>query len=500
MSANLVHLFITRQANAGVLDQPCLIWRDAPLLTFADLPLEVGRWKAVLTQRGVKPGDRVMAQAERCPEFIFAYLASLAAGAIFVPLNTAYTPDELAYFAQDAEPALILGDAASEPALRALGNFARLDALAAEAAAARPDLIIEQRQADEIATILYTSGTTGKPKGAMLSHQNLSSNCAALTEAWRFSSADVILHALPLFHAHGLFVALHLALWNGCATRLLPKFDPDAVIDRLPLASVFMGVPTLYTRLLASPRLTAEACANMRLFISGSAPLLAQTFQEFEARTGLKILERYGMTETAMLVSNGYEPAERIGGTVGFPLPGVAVRIRGEDGALLGPQQPGVLEVTGPNVLKGYWRKPEATAESFTSDGWFITGDIAVAAADGRITLVGRAKDLIISGGFNIYPAEIEGALNDLPGVAESAVIGAPHPDFGEAVVALVTIEPGADISAEALSSTLAAKLARFKQPKHLLIVPELPRNTMGKVLKAELRKTYARLFAAKAS
>lgn len=508
MSANLYGMFLARQV--GIEDKPCLVWRHETLLHFGDLAERVGRYRAVLQELGVCLGDRVVVQVDRTPEFVFLYLACLARGAIIVPLNTGYTQDELAYFIADAEPSLIVGTQANRAVLQqaAAGQAGRaknlrietlhadgtgsLERLAVEAV---PHPGIARMEPDDVAAILYTSGTTGRPKGAMLTHGNLSSNVDALHQTWRFSAQDVILHALPLFHAHGLFVALHLALWSGNTTLLLEKFDADLVIDRLPEASVFMGVPTFYTRLLASPRFTREACRNIRLFLSGSAPLLPQTFEEFEARTGHRILERYGMTEAAMITSNPYEQDGRLPGTVGFPLPGVEARVSDGQGGEAATDQPGVLEIRGPNVLKGYWKKPEATAESFTFDGFFITGDVAVKDETGRITLVGRAKDLIISGGFNVYPVEIEQALNEVPGVTETAVIGVPHPDFGEGVVAVVVPEKPGAVTAETLATALDGKLARFKLPKAYVLVSDLPRNTMGKVMKARLREEYRELL-----
>lgn len=509
MSANLYGMFLARQV--GVEDKPCLVWRGETVLCFGDLAERVGRYRAVLMQLGVCLGGRVVVQVERTPEFVFLYLACLARGAIIVPLNTGYTQDELAYFIADAEPELIVGAQANRAVLERAaaqagvrGKSVRIETLHADGTGTLEQLAVEavphpgiaRVEPDDVAAILYTSGTTGRPKGAMLTHANLSSNVEALHQVWRFSADDVILHALPLFHAHGLFVALHLALWSGNTTIMLEKFDPDLVIDHLADASVFMGVPTFYTRLLASPRFTRESCRNIRLFLSGSAPLLAQTFEAFKARTGHRILERYGMTEAAMITSNPYEQEGRIPGTVGFPLPGVEARISNGHGGEAPAGEPGVLEIRGPNVLKGYWKKPEATAESFTFDGFFITGDVAVKDETGRITLVGRAKDLIISGGFNVYPAEIEQVLNEVPGVVEAAVIGVPHPDFGEGVVAVVVPEKSGAVTAETLAAALDGKLARFKLPKAYVLVSDLPRNTMGKVMKARLREEYRELLA----
>ena len=392
----------------------------------------------------------------------------LRAGLVYVPLNTAYTEAELAYFIADAEPALIVAE----------GHLSLSDLAGVPA-----DSETVARAPDDLAAILYTSGTTGRSKGAMLSHDNLASNALVLKDYWRWQAGDVLIHALPIYHVHGLFVALHGALLNGSTMLWHAGFDADAVIDDMVDATILMGVPTFYTRLLASPRLTREATAGMRLFVSGSAPLLEATFREFEARTGHRILERYGMTEAGMICSNPYD-GERIPGTVGFPLPGVEARIRDE-----------VLEIRGPSLFKGYWRNPEQTAEDMRPSGWFVTGDIATMADNGRISIVGRAKDLIIAGGLNIYPREIELAIDAIPGVGESAVIGVPHPDLGEAVVAIVTrTNPALD---EAALLAGIADLARFKQPRRIVFVEALPRNAMGKVQKAALREAYAGLFGA---
>jgi malonyl-CoA/methylmalonyl-CoA synthetase len=348
--------------------------------------------------------------------------------------------------------------------------------------------------ADELAAILYTSGTTGRSKGAMLSHANLASNALVLFDYWHWQSGDVLLHALPIFHVHGLFVALHCALLGGSRIIFMPRFDTTEVIARLPQATVMMGVPTFYTRLLDNPAFSRDACTNMRLFISGSAPLLADTHRAFETLTGHHILERYGMTEAGMITSNPYD-GERIPGTVGFPLPGVSARIANEQGKELKRGEPGVLEIIGPNLFKGYWQMPEKTAEEFRPDGWFITGDISIMDEQGRISIVGRAKDLIITGGFNVYPKEIESQLDELPGIKESAVIGVPHPDFGEGVTAIIVPDNSIKLSEQAVCAALQDKLARFKQPKRVFIIDELPRNTMGKVQKNLLRETYKDLF-----
>jgi malonyl-CoA/methylmalonyl-CoA synthetase len=465
MGGNLYDLFAAVAVSAG--ETPIFLEQGAVRLRYRDLDQMVGGYAAALVGRGARPGDRILAQAEKSVEGALLYLAALRAGLVYVPLNTAYTAAELATFIADAEPALIVAPG-------------HLDL--ADLAAPPAPFETVPRGPDDLAAILYTSGTTGRSKGAMLSHANLSSNALVLNDYWRWQPGDVLIHALPIYHVHGLFVALHGALLNGSTMLWHKGFDADAIIDDLARATILMGVPTFYTRLLASPRLTRDAVAKMRLFVSGSAPLLEATFGEFEARTGHRILERYGMTEAGMICSNPYD-GERIAGTVGFPLPGVEARIRDE-----------VLEIRGPNLFKGYWRSPEKTAEDMRPDGFFITGDIATMTEDGRVAIVGRAKDLIIAGGLNIYPREIELAIDALPGVGESAVIGVPHPDLGEAVVAVVTrTDPALD---EAALLAGLADLARFKQPRRILFADSLPRNAMGKVQKAVLRETYAALFS----
>ncbi|MBW8783202.1 MAG: AMP-binding protein [Novosphingobium sp.] len=413
-----------------------------------------------------------------------------------------YTATELAYFIGDAEPAVIVCRPEDEGSVRPLAGSAAVVTLGMQGDGtvleSRPEAPapVAVRGADELAAILYTSGTTGRSKGAMLSHANLLSNALTLKDLWRWSADDVLIHVLPIYHVHGLFVALHGALLAGASVLFHRGFDPEATIADFARATVLMGVPTHYARLLTSAGLIPVDCSPMRLFVSGSAPLLAEAHERFFARTGHRILERYGMTETGMITSNPYD-GERIAGTVGYPLPGVEVRIRDAGGSLAGSDEPGVLEVRGPNVFKGYWRNPEKTAEEFRNDGFFITGDVATQADDGRVTLVGRAKDLIICGGLNVYPKEIEEAIDPLPGVAESAVIGVPHADLGEAVVAVVARQAGAQPSEPEIVAALADRLARFKQPRRVIVVDELPRNAMGKVQKAALRAEHAGLFAA---
>ncbi len=460
------------------------------------------RMAAALAAAGVAPGDRVAAQVDKSLAALQLYLGAVLAGAAFLPLNPAYTPAEIAYFLGDAEPAVFVCDPARAEALAPLAGAAAvltLDAAGggtlAATAAAQGGFAAVARGADDLAGVLYTSGTTGRSKGAMLSHDNLASNSAALRDCWRFTERDVLLHALPIFHTHGLFVATNVTLMAGGALDFMPRFDADSLVAAMRGATAMMGVPTFYTRLLDHPGLTREATAHMRLFVSGSAPLLAETHREWEARTGHAILERYGMTETSMITSNPYDGA-RIAGTVGFALPGVRVRVADPaTGRALPAGAIGSVEVKGPNVFKGYWRMPEKTAAEFRGDGFFITGDVGVLDAEGRLSIVGRAKDLIISGGFNVYPAEVEALIDALPGVRESAVIGLPHPDFGEGVAAVITAQPGAAPEEAAILAALAADLAAYKRPKRVFLVDELPRNAMGKVQKAELRKRYAGVF-----
>jgi malonyl-CoA/methylmalonyl-CoA synthetase len=482
-------------------ERPALV-QDQDTWSYAQLTDWSARMAAVLRSCSVHPGDRVLVQVDKSAHAVALYLGCLRVGAAFVPLNTAYTTEEIRYFLHDADPALVvcrpadLTDrvrmAGAVPVL-SLGGDASGTLLDA-ARSASPDFAIEARAAGDLAAIVYTSGTTGRSKGAMLSHANLESGARVLIEAWGWRDDDVLLHALPIFHVHGLFVALHCALLTGTPMLFMPGFDAKAVLEALPRATVLMGVPTFYTRLLEQPGLDAERCSHIRLFISGSAPLTPQTFEAWEARTGQRILERYGMSETMMNTSNPLV-GERVAGTVGFALPGTEVRVADSEGNVLGADEVGVLEVRGPNVFSGYWRMPEKNAEEFRRDGFFITGDLGQIDASGRVTIVGRAKDLIISGGYNVYPKEVEERLDELPEIVESAVIGVPHPDFGEAVVA-VLVPAGDPVSESAVRVALADKLARFKQPKAVINVPTLPRNAMGKVQKKVLRETYIDLFA----
>ncbi len=467
------------------------------LLTYGAMLGETARAAAWLASCGVGRGGRTLVQVHKSPAAVILYLACLRAGVVFIPLNTAYQASELAYFLSDAEPALL----AASPGLPAEtvafdGERALIDGSLAAApwAGFTDQLATVQCARDDAAAILYTSGTTGRSKGAVLTHGNLASNAKVLGQAWRWRNDDVLLHALPIFHAHGLFVALHCALLHASPILFHERFDAAAVIADLPAATVFMGVPTFYTRLLAEPAFDAAVSGAIRLFISGSAPLLDATFDEFKARTGQAILERYGMTEALMITSNPYD-GPRIAGSVGRALPGVTVRVVAEQGRPAALGEPGVLEIKGPNLFAGYWRNPEKTAEDHTADGFFITGDIATEDSAGVIRIVGRAKDLIISGGYNVYPKEIELAIDALDGVAESAVIGVPHPDFGEAVLAVIARAPGALLDPQTIGAALAAQLAAFKRPKKIVLVDELPRNAMGKVQKADLRHLHQDAF-----
>jgi len=486
---------------------PLLETAEGQTLSYRQVHERTGRYASFLTGLGLEKGDRVAVQVEKSPEALLLYLACLRGGFVFLPMNTAYRDDEVDFLIGNAEPkafvcrpefeasARTIADGHGVPHVYTLGTHGE-GSFTREASAASQDFPIVECAPDDLAAMLYTSGTTGKPKGAMLTHRNLASNGKALVEAWRFTSDDVLLHALPIFHAHGLFVACHCVLLSGARMIWLPKFDPDRIIELLPRATAFMGVPTFYTRLLAHDGFTKDVCRHMRLFTSGSAPMLAETHAQFTERTGHAILERYGMTETGMNTGNPYD-AERRPGTVGFPFPGVEVRVVGEDGLTpLKPGQTGDIQVRGPNVMKGYWRLPEKTKEEFTADGWFKTGDVGMIDSDGYLHIVGRAKDMIISGGYNVYPKEIEGVIDDIPGIGESAVVGVPHPDFGEVGVAVVTRDAaGPETSEEAVIAHLKEHLANYKVPKRVFFVDALPRNTMGKVQKNLLRDEHKALF-----
>jgi malonyl-CoA/methylmalonyl-CoA synthetase len=490
--------------------------------SWQDLDRATAMMANLLQSLDLPEGSRVAVQVEKSVEAMMLYLATLRAGYVFLPLNTAYQSAEIEYFIGNAEPAVVVCSPAnfgwvSKIAFKAgtqhvftLGDD-RTGSLLERSAHHSDQHTPAARQSDDLAAILYTSGTTGRSKGAMLTHGNLLSNAVTLKDYWGWKSTggpegrgDVLIHALPIFHVHGLFVAIHGALINGSKMIWMAKFDPKRVIARMQEATVFMGVPTLYVRMLAEPTLDKAAVKNMRLFIAGSAPLLIETFAEWQQRTGHTILERYGMSETAMLTSNPCvadkryaQQAERRGGTVGFPLPGVSLRVWGEGGQALPVGEIGGIQVKGPNVFKGYWRMPEKTAEEFTTDGFFKTGDVGKVDERGYVVIVGRSKDLIISGGYNVYPAEIEGYINEMAGVAESAVVGVAHPDFGEVGVAVVIAKPGATVQPEAILAELKAKLAKFKIPKRCFVVAELPRNTMGKVQKNLLREQHKNLFLA---
>jgi malonyl-CoA/methylmalonyl-CoA synthetase len=471
--------------------RPDRVWLVDGAVSYARLLAETGQLANALLSLGLEKGDRLLLQVEKCEAVLSVYLACLRTGVVFLPVNPGYTLAETGHFLTDAEPSLTVTDPDRSEGLaglkRRVMTLADLMDHAAGQDAAYDDPV---HRPDDLAAILYTSGTTGRSKGVMLSRDNLASNAEALVGLWRFTEADVLLHALPVFHTHGLFVATNCVLYSGASMIFQRSFSPEAVLAALPKATVMMGVPTFYTRLLADPGLTRAATANVRLFISGSAPLSPATHADWQERTGHAILERYGMTETNMIASNPYE-AERRAGTVGMPLPGVEVRITGP-GGVLPPGEVGAIEVRGPNVFQGYWRLPRKTAEEFR-DGWFITGDMGAFDAAGYLSILGREKDLIITGGLNVYPAEVEAALDALPGVRASAVIGVPHPDFGEAVVACVV---GA-VEERAVRAALRDRLAAFKIPKRVIVLEALPRNAMGKVQKADLRRVHAGLFSA---
>lgn len=501
MNENLYTLFESRFPADRA--RPLLILDSGATVSYGQAEEAAARYAALFADRGLAPGDRIAVQVEKSPEALLLYLGCLRAGLVYLPLNTAYHEGEVRYFLENAEPRAIVAQPSSMPWLEPLAaklgiaNVFSLDQHGAgtlqEAARAMPARFSTvRRKSDDLAAILYTSGTTGRSKGAMLSNGNLASNALVLHRSWGFRPDDVLVHMLPLFHVHGLFVASHCVLLNGTAMRFRLRFDPRQAIRDFGNSTVFMGVPTLYTRLLAERGLTREACAGMRLFTSGSAPLLAETHQEFERRTGQRILERYGMTETGMLTSNPLE-GERRPGSVGLPLPGVEVDVVDDEGRARAPGTIGNVIVRGPNVFSGYWRMPEKNAEEFTTEGFFRTGDLGSFSPDGYLTIVGRSKDLIISGGYNVYPKEVEIAIDELPGVRESAVIGIAHPDFGEAVTAVVVRRREGPATTEAaILAALRGKLANFKVPKRVYFVDDLPRNTMGKVQKNVLRERFA--------
>ncbi|MBS0308169.1 MAG: malonyl-CoA synthase [Proteobacteria bacterium] len=503
MNANLYALFESRFPQD--LSACCIETQEGLYYSWSDVKRATAKMAKLLASLDLPDGARIAVQVEKSPEALILYLATLQAGYVYLPLNTAYREAEIEYFVGNAEPSVVVC---------APGNFGWVSKIAFKAGTAHVFTLGEQRDGsllerasrmpdsfktvarkpDDLAAILYTSGTTGRSKGAMLTHRNLASNAEVLHDYWRWQKGDVLLHALPLFHVHGLFVASHGALLNGSKMIFLPKFDGSEVMRQLKRATVFMGVPTYYVRLLAEAGLNAAACANMRLFVSGSAPLLTETFNEFAKRSGHTILERYGMSETTMLVSNPYA-GPRVGGTVGLPLPGVSVRVvknaSGNPHASCAVNEIGDIQVKGPNVFKGYWRMPEKTAEEFTDDGYFKTGDVGKFDDKSYLSIVGRSKDLIISGGYNVYPKEIESFIDEIDGVVESAVIGVPHPDFGEAVTAVVVTKPQAKIAEADVIALLKSKIANFKVPKRVHFLADLPRNTMGKVQKNVLREQF---------
>ncbi len=497
MSGNF-HEFL-RERWTGRLGDVAMRTPGGPALTYQELDERSAQMAAALSGLGVTVGDRVAAQVDKSVDAVALYLACLRAGAVFLPLNTAYTDAEVQFFIRDAEPALVvarpgtLADLGAQVVTMDRDGGGSLQDIANRA---EPMVEVVERDGDDLAAMLYTSGTTGRSKGAMLTHSNLTSNALALYESWRFTPDDVLLHTLPIFHAHGLFVALHCAWLGANEIIFLPEFDVDAVVEHLPDATVMMGVPTHYVRLLTNPRFDPDTCRNIRLLTSGSAPMTAALHEEVTARTGHEIVERYGMTEALMITSNPYDGA-RVPGTVGMALPGVEVRVTDEDGEIVPPDVSGGVEIRSTALFTGYWRLPEKTASEFRDGGWFVTGDVGTLDEEGRLTLEGRAGDMIISGGYNVYPKEIEMVLDQVDGVDETAVIGVPHPDFGEAVVAVVVRDPGAMVDAEEMDAALTGRLARFKHPKHYEFVDALPRNSMSKVQKSDLRASHAGLFTA---
>ncbi|HTO64269.1 MAG TPA: malonyl-CoA synthase [Bradyrhizobium sp.] len=481
---------------------------DGRHISYGELIARAGQIANVLVLRGVKVGDRVAVQVEKSVENLVLYLATVRAGAVYLPLNTAYTLNELDYFITDSEPSLVVCDPLKADGIATIAAKvkAKVETLGPDgkgsltdaADQASPAFATVLRGNDDLAAILYTSGTTGRSKGAMLSHDNLASNSKTLVDYWRFTDKDVLIHALPIYHTHGLFVASNVTLFARASMIFLPRLDPDLIIRLMARATVLMGVPTFYTRLLQNPALGKDTTSHMRLFVSGSAPLLADTHREWFARTGHAVLERYGMTETNMNTSNPYD-GERVPGAVGYPLPGISVRVTDpETGKEIARDTIGMIEVKGPNVFKGYWRMPEKTKSEFRDDGFFITGDLGKIDDKGYVHILGRGKDLVISGGFNVYPKEIESEIDAMDGVVESAVIGVPHADFGEGVTAVVVCHQGAGVSEASVLQGLDGRLAKFKMPKRVFIVNELPRNTMGKVQKNILRDSYKDIYAKK--
>jgi len=501
------HLYDQFRQAMPNLDKLFIETIDGRKITYGEVETVSAQMANVLVQLGITAGDRVAVQVEKSPDAILLYLACIRAGAIFLPLNTAYTPAEIDYFLSDAEPRLFICDPAHVDKLSSIAKKAKVSHILTigtkadgsfldQVKAASTQFQSIERGPDDLAAILYTSGTTGRSKGAMLSHENLASNARTLVKYWQFTSKDVLIHALPIYHTHGLFVATNVMLLSGGTMLFLPKLDVAQILRLMNRATCMMGVPTFYTRLLDSADLTQEITRHMRLFISGSAPLLAETHREWRARTGHAILERYGMTETNMNTSNPYD-GDRMAGTVGFPLPGVEVRITDQDSAKsLAHNEIGMIEVRGPNVFKGYWRMPEKTAEELRADGFFITGDLGKIDVRGYVHILGRNKDLVITGGFNVYPAEVEAEIDAIEGVMESAIIGLPHKDFGEGVTAVIVKKKSSDLSEAKILSALEDRIAKFKLPKRILFLDDLPRNTMGKVQKNLLRETFKDLYA----
>jgi malonyl-CoA/methylmalonyl-CoA synthetase len=497
VNANLYALFESHFPEGR--EEPCIVIPNGPVVHYDELAAESARIANALVRAGARPGDRVAVQADKHWQVVPLYLACLRAGLVYLPLNTGYQRAELAYFFGDAEPRVIVCRPEAEATVAPLALSAKVMTLGAAGGSlverARGESAAfegVQSHPDDLAAIVYTSGTTGRSKGAMITHRNLASNALTLVREWGFVRGDVLLHALPVYHVHGLFVAIHCVLLAGARMLWLPKFDVKEVLALLPRATAMMGVPTFYARLLAEPSFGRDVARTIRLFVSGSAPLLAETFDAFRERTGHAILERYGMTETGMNTSNPLDGA-RIPGTVGRPLPGVSIRIVGDDGHACSPGEVGAIQVKGPNVFAGYWRMPDRTKEEFTDDGWFKTGDMGEWTPERYVRIVGRAKDLIISGGLNVYPKEIEERIDAMPGVAESAVVGVPDPDFGEAVTAVVVPKHGAQPNEEAIVGALKSEIAAFKVPKRVHFVAELPRNAMGKVQKNVLRDACAK-------
>ena len=499
------HLYAQLARHFDRADRLAFLRPDGKSYSYGEVARGAATYAQALVGLGVAPGDRVAVQIEKSVDGVMLMLACLRAGAVILPLNTAYTAAEVDYFLRDAEPRVFVHDPARMDVRQAAqaAGVARIETMAAAGSGSISDrarlcpqtFADVARGPDDLAAIVYTSGTTGRSKGAMLTQENLASNARTLVACWRFTQEDVLLHALPIYHVHGLFIAINTMLMAGGAMLFLPAFDADEIIRLMPRATAMMGVPTFYVRLLQHAGLTRAATRHMRLFISGSAPLLAETHRAFEERTGHAILERYGMTETGMNTTNPYD-GPRLPGTVGPPLPGVSLRVTDpESGAALPQDETGMIEVKGPNVFAGYWRQPEKTRAEFRADGFFVTGDLGKIDSQGYVHIIGRAKDLIITGGLNVYPKEVETVIDSVPGVVESAVIGVPHPEFGEGVTAVVAVEAGATVDEASILAALADRLAKYKQPKRVVLVAQLPRNTMGKVQKNRLRDSYARLY-----